>query len=166
MTKADKLFKELGYKKTEDDYKIYYESKADQATGYISFVFDKKCKNINIDTFISMPKLKAIIKKCEELGWLDNFIKEFQMFFSHKHKDYFTDIGKDLREFLMKPVTPTLTEDERVILRNIDKAYRYIHREYGNLRVSLEDKGLESESFDMYDNLFQFIKERRRIRNC
>lgn len=61
---------------------------------------------------------------------------------------------------------PTLTEDERVILRNIDKAYRYIHREYGNLRVSLEDKGLESESFDMYDNLFQFIKERRRIRNC
>ena len=70
-----------------------------------------------------------------------------------------------IKEWTKNKIMPTLTEDERVILRNIDKAYRYIHREYGNLRVSLEEKGLESESFDMYDSLFQFIKERRRIRD-
>ena len=63
---------------------------------------------------------------------------------------------------------PTLTEDEKVILRNLNKRYKYINREeYGGLRVS-ETKPIYSKSmkeyyyngFDtfIYDNLFQFIK--------
>ena len=63
---------------------------------------------------------------------------------------------------------PTLTEDEKVILRNLNKRYKYINREeYGGLRVS-ETKPIYSKSmkeyyyngFDtfIYDNLFKFIK--------
>lgn len=63
---------------------------------------------------------------------------------------------------------PTLSEDEKVILRNLNKRYKYINREeYGGLRVS-ETKPIYSKSmkeyyysgFDtfIYDNLFQFIK--------
>lgn len=63
---------------------------------------------------------------------------------------------------------PTLTEDEKVILRNLNKRYKYMNREeYGGLRVS-ETKPIYSKSmkeyyysgFDtfIYDNLFKFIK--------
>lgn len=70
-----------------------------------------------------------------------------------------------IETFLRAEVKSTLTEDERVILRNIDTMYKYIYREYGSLRVSLRKNGEESEIFAMYDRLFKFIKERRRIRN-
>ena len=70
--------------------------------------------------------------------------------------------------FEIIPPKPTLTEDEKVILRNLNKRYKYINREeYGGLRVS-ETKPIYSKSmkeyyysgFDtfIYDNLFQFIK--------
>lgn len=63
---------------------------------------------------------------------------------------------------------PTLTEDEKVILRNLNKRYKYINREeYGGLRVS-ETKPIYSKSmkeyyysgFDtfIYDNLIHSFK--------
>lgn len=71
-------------------------------------------------------------------------------------------------DFTIIQPKPTLTEDEKVILRNLNKRYKYINREeYGGLRVS-ETKPIYSKSmkeyyysgFDtfIYDNLFQFIK--------
>lgn len=83
-------------------------------------------------------------------------------------------IGKRYLDVLLKydytiiQPKPTLTEDEKVILRNLNKRYKYINREeYGGLRVS-ETKPIYSKSmkeyyysgFDtfIYDNLFQFIK--------
>ena len=50
---------------------------------------------------------------------------------------------------------PHLTEDERVILRNLHEEYKHIKRN-DNLYVGVD-------YFGMYDHLFQFIKERRRI---
>lgn len=83
------------------------------------------------------------------------------------NSDYSLDVLVD-EEFTLLPPKPTLTEDEKVILRNLNKRYKYINREeYGGLRVS-ETKPIYSKSmkeyyysgFDtfIYDNLFQFIK--------
>ena len=74
--------------------------------------------------------------------------------------------NKNLEEmawnFLSQPVKLTLTEDEKVILRNICLTGTfYIERKHGTLKI--HNKLDEIVDFYMYDNLFQFIKERRRI---
>lgn len=77
-----------------------------------------------------------------------------------------------INDFLNMKIKPTLTEDERVILRNI-KPYTHIYRDGGNLFVLLCDKEIDYSNtkidwhigFKAYNHLFQFIKERRRIRD-
>lgn len=66
--------------------------------------------------------------------------------------------------FMEEQVKPTLTEDERVILKYIDNRYTHIQKDNGLWIVNYADE-YESEllSFEEYDHLFQFIKERRRI---
>ena len=69
-----------------------------------------------------------------------------------------------LKRYLRKQNTPTLTEDERVILRNIDKEYDKIGRQDGE--IMLRDNGDYLSAwlhFRGYNHLFQFIQERRRI---
>lgn len=73
-----------------------------------------------------------------------------------------------LHTYFDKPINPTLTEDERIILRNMQKK-KYIYRdEYGRLYV-YHNKGrkdyqvMEYLQIEMYNHLFQFIKARRRI---
>ena len=64
---------------------------------------------------------------------------------------------------------PTLTEDERVILRNIDlKEWQLIGRKDEELYLAYiygESKSTERDYIidSMYGKLFQFIEERRRI---
>lgn len=74
---------------------------------------------------------------------------------------------KNFLETECKTSTPTLTEDERVILRNIDKDYyNFIGRQAEMLYVSHTSHSFNTDSFDNYFGgscLFQFIKERRRI---
>ena len=74
--------------------------------------------------------------------------------------------------FLRTPCKPTLTEDERVILKNIDKKYKYIFKPVDNELYLCETKGMRyydeddreiAHDFLCYSHLFQFIKERRRI---
>lgn len=59
----------------------------------------------------------------------------------------------------------TLTEDERVILRNIDKKYTHIGRRDGtpSLELYIKSKNDFKHCWCFYNHLFQFIKERRRI---
>lgn len=72
-----------------------------------------------------------------------------------------------IEEFFNKKVQLTLTEDERVILRNLPKEYKYIHRVKNKRWLELSSD--ESDNGNLapfaYDHLFQFIKERGRIRN-
>ena len=72
-----------------------------------------------------------------------------------------------LIEHIDKIAKPTLAEDERVILRNIDKAFYKIGRAKTNkglyLVYTCQDEHQWFTAFN--DNLFQFIKERRRILN-
>ena len=72
MKSAKEMFKELGYKRDVclGDYEYYNDS--------IEITTDKRDKTIIICdrwsdeySIIDMPTLKAIIKQCEELGWLD-----------------------------------------------------------------------------------------------
>lgn len=77
-------------------------------------------------------------------------------------------INQLLSKFLTSTVKPTLTEDEKVILRNIDKMYSIISRNNYSLYVATpnihETGGQYAETRIMpFDHLFQFIKPRRRI---
>jgi len=70
-------------------------------------------------------------------------------------------------EFMNRPAKPTLTEDERVILKNIDmNAYQKITRDE-TFALILFGKDEEEQifrcDFDCYNHLFTFIEERRRI---
>jgi len=76
MSNADDMFKELGYKightqwgglkyKKDDDniFILNYDNKS----FYKSGEYDGMCDNI------SMAELKAINKKCKELGWIEQY---------------------------------------------------------------------------------------------
>lgn len=82
-----------------------------------------------------------------------------------------TNAEQNFRRFVTKIFTgkdtPTLTEDERVILRNIamreGSTELKIRRDKLG-RLSIEDEGSGVRwSFWAFSHLFQFIKERRRI---
>lgn len=64
-------------------------------------------------------------------------------------------------------IQPTLTEDERVILRNIPKEYIKIRREKYTKNIYIEKEKIENEEdweiLLVFNHLFQFIKERRNI---
>ena len=71
------------------------------------------------------------------------------------------------QNFFIEQTKPTLTEDERDILKNIEKKYKYIGRSSKEdkliyLYVNIED-GWKPHVLEEYNHLFQFIKERRRI---
>ena len=68
---ADEMFKELGYdKKNEDEEFITY---LDGGNEDLYILFDKRYKVVDgypsYDYFLDMPRLKAVNKKVEELGW-------------------------------------------------------------------------------------------------
>lgn len=79
---------------------------------------------------------------------------------------------KFLKEFLSQPVKPTLTEDEKVILRNIREKKKYIKRfgeydlvVYDEVEADGTTRTYKSGAFGLepFSHLFQFIKPRRRI---
>ena len=129
--------------------------------------------------FTSEDLLKAMGLKVGDRVKLDRFNAELEImctkngeFILKEKNQIFNDTWiisnlMDCEVTIIQP-KPTLTEDEKVILRNLNKRYKYINREeYGGLRVS-ETKPIYSKSmkeyyysgFDtfIYDNLFQFIK--------
>ena len=94
-------------------------------------------------------------------------VREFLQRFSnwyYKQERQIKNVDTLVAEFLQEQVKPTLTEDERVILRNIDKEYTKIERKVTNMRGNLAIK-TESDNWDWLpcNHLFQFIKERRKI---
>lgn len=70
-----------------------------------------------------------------------------------------------IKRFFEQSLKPTLTEDEKVILRNI-KPYTHIRRtDNGELRIYYytTETLTSGHSMSEYNHLFQFIKPRRRI---
>ena len=71
---ADEMFEELGYYKDFDDMTHEYRKEKDGDLFEIDFWLKDKevSKNYYRDMgYITMQELKAINKKVEELGWLD-----------------------------------------------------------------------------------------------
>ena len=72
MSKADKMFEELGYKKSQDDVCVLYE-KEDEDIDALDVVFYFETENIFIDAYdvvVDKKELKAIAEKAKEIGWL------------------------------------------------------------------------------------------------
>lgn len=74
MSKADKMFEELGYKKTTDgnhDIAFYkYEKLFVENDTLILIRFYAKGKEVWKNTIMTMEELKAINIKCRELKWI------------------------------------------------------------------------------------------------
>lgn len=82
-----------------------------------------------------------------------------------RHKCYLeTD---EFEEFMQEEVKPTLTEDERVILRNIANGFVRVGKDEWSKNFYAKRKIVENaadyEFLTCFNHLFQFIKERRRI---
>jgi len=76
-------------------------------------------------------------------------------------------VVQNIDDFFKQQAKPTLTEDEKVVLRNIKKDYKYIGKikflGVEVLYVSQKEKAEDFTTLSAFDHLFQFIKERRRI---
>lgn len=84
-------------------------------------------------------------------------------FMEHYYKSSDT-LEMALLTFFEPPVNPTLTEDEKVILRNIAPKFEYIKRASTErlFIIALKDNAVKI-GFEAFDHLFQFIQPRRRI---
>ena len=76
MSEANKLFDELGYKKIKENHDGWWTIIYNSDDLSIEFTSDKELiitnKNINYENVIlNMQELKAINKKCLELGWIE-----------------------------------------------------------------------------------------------
>lgn len=91
---------------------------------------------------------------------------------SQKEEIYDFDIIKVYKDYTLKELlwerkeTPHLTEDEKVILRNIEKKYKWIARDEDGSLCAYESKPKKTNFFWFaefyghlcYSHLFQFIK--------
>ena len=99
---------------------------------------------------------------------VEEFCKGFYQYLVSKDKISFgydkSNVGAYLQNFLNEQVKPTLTEDERVILKNIDTDYYPTIKRMGRTLYLVDKEDAHKEIEYMFkDRLFQFIQERRRI---
>lgn len=107
-----------------------------------------------------MTNAEKYLKDGVDIGQLAREITEL----SWSNDDCLED---NITLYFRQQAKPTLTEDERVILRNIDKHFTLIKREKETGNIFVQSDSVVSESdWDFivpFNHLFQFIKERRRI---
>ena len=92
---------------------------------------------------------------------IQEFLDRFQSFYMRKGNEILTNKKIALDTFLKEEIKkPTLTEDEKVILRNIG-SYKEIGRDNdGDLYLQDDCKQFINS---LFGHLFQFIQPRRRI---
>ena len=75
MSKADEMFKKLGYKKsysvTNDEVLMIGYGLNDKKIDECEIIFLKKAKKVIIGITIGMQELQAINEKVKELGWIE-----------------------------------------------------------------------------------------------
>lgn len=92
------------------------------------------------------------------------FVDEFEKFCAKQTGNQASSVR--LIQFLSRTIKPQLTEDERVILSNIPKElYFNIARDNVGDLFLLEriDFSGNIKDFSLFNHLFQFIEERKRI---
>ena len=96
-------------------------------------------------------------------GETGNFVQAFSCWYYGITREL-ENADKMLVQFLKAESKPTLTEDERVILRNLNNKFNKIGRTDGVIQIRRTIGELTDwHCFCAYSHLFQFIKERRRI---
>ena len=69
MSKADEMFKELGYKKSDYGYKITYTKSVEDEDFVIEIMIDG-CDVLDRRSFgLQIQELQAINEKVKEFGW-------------------------------------------------------------------------------------------------
>ena len=69
MSKADEMFKELGYKQLKQKFFIMFSNTG--LFGRKVIIFHKN-KKIGVEGLINLEELQAINEKVKELGWNEN----------------------------------------------------------------------------------------------
>ena len=95
---------------------------------------------------------------------IDTFIEEMSGYLFDNLGNYtgtWDNIERTMVGFFQEGVEPTLTEDERVILRNINGYTTIIRNIENNIQVENNDGSFAC--LCALNHLFQFIKLRRRI---
>ena len=102
-----------------------------------------------------MTNAEKYLKDAEALMELPSKLRDY---IDSKHLGYVT--ATMITDFFVADAKPQLTEDERIILRNVGKDYQRIERDDECLWV----RGVDADGFmatcyfKCYDHLFQFIK--------
>lgn len=95
---------------------------------------------------------------------IEEFANEFEKFcMMLKDQGILMTHKQEMQEFLNCKLESKLTDDERIILKNIDKRYKYIGRTDYNARtqylfVNVEDGWKPHTMEEFKDDLFNFIK--------
>lgn len=89
------------------------------------------------------------------------FAREYGLYYYNYERGMYGSPADKIGRFLKAEVKPTLTEDERVILKNMENA-THIKRDNG-IKYIDKDEYIRTYYELPYSHLFQFIKERRRI---
>ena len=107
-----------------------------------------------------MTNAEKYLKDGIDLGELASELTEF----INESENLLED---DIVYFFRGRTKPTLTEDERVILRNIREYNKIGRDETNDLYIVFDFKGEYRKKYylNMFRHLFLFIKERRRIRD-
>lgn len=82
MKTADEIFKELGYEKADESFSSILYEKNISLSERVYIYFNLKEKLVQAEyvdddyemrgaSYLNMQELKAINKKCKEMGWLD-----------------------------------------------------------------------------------------------
>lgn len=105
-------------------------------------------------------------KYLKDKNYTKDFVSDYMIYCVRKKQDSVN--LESLSLFFREEAKPTLTEDERVVLKNIDKKFIKIGRDASNTIYFIFDEftGMKAKYYaNIFDNIFQFIKERRRIQN-
>lgn len=92
---------------------------------------------------------------------VEEFAKEFEEFcVMMKEENIVMTYKQEMEEFLNCKIQPTLTEDERVILKNIDTDYYPTIKKINKTLYIVDKEDMYKEIEYMFkDHIFQFIKE-------
>ena len=99
---------------------------------------------------------------------VEEFVSKFEEYYDTKAENYIGTKIDFLKAFLREAVKPSLSEDEKVILRNAHSpngtiAY-YVGRDKDTKNLFMRTKyDIYQYDWGCFDTLFQFIQPRRRI---
>ena len=117
-----------------------------------------------------MTNAEMFLKEEQFMFDISKGIAEVICYDDMEHSKEITE--KEIRNWFTSNIKPTLTEDERIILKNMQNSrYGYTHiarsqadsEGKSDLYIFNDNDKVVCDNILCFDHLFQFIKERRKI---